>query len=320
MKRPHFIFPFLAACVCFVVLTMSCLAAPATAQAGDDPSKGNVVAKINDAANSNVGGSIISLTKEVTDHALGNAAIKTFGDAWKADKSGESASAVGNLLEKSANLKGASSILSAGGVIIDHVGYGSTAAGEIAEGKYAQGFITIADGLGKSVVSGIASATGASFGTLAGPAGTIAGGVAGGYAGSEAWDASVGKLTSAVKEGLGKQEDKRQYREMFGSKIVGRTPEKIHEDWLNYKKELEDKNRQAQLEIRKSNVPVATPPGKKLQEADCKMSCTKRYCECTCPPKVWKPNPECWENGDSSRRPMLCKHDGQSCPYFAPKK
>jgi hypothetical protein len=317
MKRLHIISPFLATCICFVGLAVSCLATPAFAQIVGTAG-GNAVTAINDGLNSNAGGSMISLTKEVTDHALGNAALKSFGDAWKANKGGESSAAVGNLLEKSANLKGASSILSTGGVLIDHAGYASTAAGEIAGGSYAQGFITIADGLGKSVVSGIASATGASFGSLGGPAGTIAGGVAGGYAGSEAWDASVGRLTSAVKEGLGKQEDKRQFREMSGPKMVGRTPEKIHEAWLEYNKELDDKK--IQLEIGKSNVPVATPPEKKLQEADCKMSCTKRYCECTCPPKVWKPNPECWENVDPSRRVKLCKHDGQSCPYFAPKK
>ena len=257
IKLRHFIFPFLAACS---YLTMSCLAAPAMAQNSANQSEGNAVTVINEGLNSNVGGSMISLTKEVTDQALGKSAIKSFGDAWKANKSGESSSAIGGLLEKSANLKDASNILNKGGVLIDHAGYTSTAAGEIAEGNYAQGFITIADGLGKSVVSGLASATGASFGTLAGPAGTIAGGVAGGYAGSEAWDESVGKLTAAIKAGLGEQEDKRQFREMSGPKMLGRTPEKIHEAWLNYKKELDDKKRQAQLEAGKNNVPVVKPP------------------------------------------------------------
>ena len=257
MKLRHFVFPFLAACTC---LTMSCLATPAMAQSAAKQSEGNAVTVINEGLNTNVGGSMISLTKEVTDQALGKSAIKSVGDAWKANKSGESSSTIGGFLEKSANLKDAGNILNKGGVLIDHAGYTSTAAGEIAEGNYAQGFITIADGLGKSVVSGLASATGASFGTLAGPAGTIAGGVAGGYAGSEAWDESVGKLTAAIKAGLGEQEDKRQFREMSGPKMLGRTPEKIHEAWLNYKKELDEKKRQAQLEAEKNNLPIAKPP------------------------------------------------------------
>jgi formylglycine-generating enzyme required for sulfatase activity len=267
MKRPHFIFPFLAACVCFVVLAMSCLTTPVAAQATDEPAKGNAVAVINDGLNSNEGGTMISLTKEVTDHALSNAAIASHGAAWQTNKMGGSSATVGGLLGGRDSLKSASNALGIGSTLIDHAGYTSTAAGEIAGGYYAQGFITIADGLGKSVVSGIASVTGASFGTLAGPAGTIAGGAVGGYAGSQAWDQSVGKLTSAIKTGLGRQDDKRQFREMSGPKMLGMTSEEIHEAWLKYKKELADKKNQEQLGIRKNNGPVAKSPAANLPVA-----------------------------------------------------
>lgn len=88
---------------------------------------------INEGLNTNAGRSMISLTKEVSDHALGKSAIKSVGDAWKANKSGESSSTVGGLLEKSANLKDTSNLLNKGGVLIDHAGYTSTAASEIPE-------------------------------------------------------------------------------------------------------------------------------------------------------------------------------------------
>lgn len=309
MKRQPTISSLLMALVCFIVLDVSCLTAPSGAQTADQTAQGDAMSKINDSLNSNPGGSMISLTKEVSDHALGKGAIKSFGDAWKANKSGASSSTVGGLLEKSANLKNASNMLNTGGVLIDHAGYASTAAGEISEGNYAQGFITIADGLGKSVVSGLASATGAGFGTLAGPAGTIAGGAAGGYAGNEAWDKTMGQITSSVKEGLGKQEDKRRYREMFGDKIVGRTPEKIHELWLSY--------RQEQLAGGISKKPVAAPPAVKPPAAgkvDGRWSCSTRGCICIFPPEPWK---SLCTPDETAKKVKQCKHDGRYCGTMA---
>ena len=260
MKPPHFIFPFFAAGVCCVALAMSCLTTPAAAQTADGPAEGNAVAVMNDGLNSNPGGTMVSLTNQITGDALNKSAIGLHDAAWKANKMGASSSTIGGLLERRDSLKNASSKLSTGGVLIDHAGYASTAAGEIAGGHYAQGFITIADGLGKSVVSGLAAATGASFGSLAGPAGTVVGGAAGGYAGSEAWDKSLGRLTSAIKTGLGQQDDKRVFREQSGPKMLGRTSEKIHEDWLNYKRELDDKKKQTVKEEEKKKIASTRTP------------------------------------------------------------
>ncbi|MDD5286439.1 MAG: hypothetical protein PHD54_11320 [Desulfuromonadaceae bacterium] len=263
MKPPYNnIFPFFATCVCSVVLAMSCLAAPDSAQA----TEGNAIAVINDGLNSNEGGTMISLTNQITSDLLDKSATGLHGAAWKGKKMGASSQSIGGLLEKSGGLKSASNILSTGGVLIDHAGYTSTAAGEIAGGNYTQGFITLADGLGKSVASGIGSAigagigavTGAGLGTVAGPAGTAYGGAAGGYAGGAAggyavgvaWDNSVAKLTSAIKSGLEKQDDKRQFREMSGPLMQGMTSEEIHEASLKHKKELNDKKIQDENRVK----------------------------------------------------------------------
>ena len=146
MKPPHSIFPFFAAGVCYAVLAISCLTTPAAAQTADGPAGGNAVAVINDRLNSNEGGTMVSLTNQITGDALNKSAIGLHDAAWKANKMGASSSTIGGLLERRDNLKNASSKLSIGGVFIDHVGYGSTAAGEIVGGRYMQGFMTIADG------------------------------------------------------------------------------------------------------------------------------------------------------------------------------
>jgi len=260
MKPPHSIFPFFAAGVCYAVLAISCLTTPAAAQTADGPAGGNAVAVINDRLNSNEGGTMVSLTNQITGDALNKSAIGLHDAAWKANKMGASSSTIGGLLERRDNLKNASSKLSIGGVFIDHVGYGSTAAGEIVGGRYMQGFMTIADGLGKAVVAGIATAAGAGLGSVAGPVGTAAGGAAGGYAGSQAWDNSVGKLISALKTGLGQQDDKRMFREGIGFRGIGRTPEKIHEDFLNHIKELEDKKKQTVKEEERKKIASTRTP------------------------------------------------------------
>ncbi len=218
-------------------------ATPIHAQAtSNDDANGNAIDTINDGLNSNEGGAVVSIIKDSTDHGLNAAAAARQGAAWRNFKMG--ASPAGHL-EIKGNLKSASGKLGVGGTLIDHTGYASTAAGEIAEGKYAQGFITIVDGFGKSVVSGIGAATGASFGSLVGPAGTIIGGTSGGYAGSQAWDASVGKLTAAMKAGLAKQEEKRQFRELAGPRMLGQTADKIHQNYQQYRKELDAKHQAA---------------------------------------------------------------------------
>jgi hypothetical protein len=244
MKRSHYISPFLAACVCLAVLAMSCLTTSAAAQTADNQAQGDALAVTHDVVTSNVGKSMIYVTKQVIGSALNDAAVQSFGAAWQANKMGGSSATIGGLLEQSANLKDASNILNTGNTVIGYAGFTSTAAGEIAGGSYMQGFITIANGLGKSVASGIASAAGASFGTLAGPAGTITGGAVGGFTGRQAWDETFGKLTSAIKTELGKQEDKRQFREMSGPLMRGMTSEEIHEASLKYKKELTNKKKE----------------------------------------------------------------------------
>lgn len=127
MKRPHFISPFLIVCVCYAILAMCCLTKPAGAQTADKLD--DVLTKVNEGLGTTAGGTALSTGKEIIDSALNKAAIKSVGDAWKANKSGASSSAVGSLLEKSANFKSASSTLGIGSTIIDHAGYGSTAAG-----------------------------------------------------------------------------------------------------------------------------------------------------------------------------------------------
>lgn len=266
MKPPYSIFQFLVVCV----LTMSLLTIP-TAQAAES----NAVEAINDAVNSNEGGTMVSLTNQIAGDVLDRSATDLHGAAWKGNKMGASSTATGSLLERRDSLKGASNILSTGGVLIDHAGYASTAAGEIAGGSYAQGFITIADGLGKSVVSGIGSAigatvgavTGSGLGSVVGPAGTIYGGAAGGYAGgaaggyaaSQVWDNSVAKLASAIKTGLDKQDDKRQFREQSGPLMLGMTSEEIHEKWIKYKKELDDKKKQAVKSVKEKEKEKVVP-------------------------------------------------------------
>jgi len=251
------------------VLLISCLLIAMPVDAAPDIAGSKVVADINEGLNSNEGGTMISIVKDTTDTALGNSAIAQNSAAWRSNKMGASSSTVGGHLEIRDGLKGASDILNKGGVLIDHAGYASTAAGEIAEGNYTQGFITIADGLGKSVVTGIASATGASFGSLLGPAGTVGGGAAAGYTAGWAWDKTFGRLNAAIKDGLGVQEDKARFRELAGPKMLGMTPEKIHENWLAYKKQLDEKKNLAAKEKEKKTVaPVAqTPKAKETQVA-----------------------------------------------------
>jgi len=257
MKRQRL--PFLAS-LCFVALA-TCLARPAVAQSADDSAKTSALDAVNDTVNSNEFGTMISGTKDATDQALNKAIAARQGAAWRGNKMGAASSSTAGHLQIRDSLKNASNQLNKGGVLIDHAGYASTAAGEIVEGNYAQGFITIADGLGKVVVSGIGAAAGASFGSLGGPVGTVAGGAAGNYVGSNIWDRTVGKWTGAMKVGLSNQEAKRQFREMAGPKMLGQTADKIHEAYAKYNKELDAKRRQS---LAKPPTPITTkgPVGK----------------------------------------------------------
>ncbi|MBF0465840.1 MAG: hypothetical protein HQK88_13310 [Nitrospirae bacterium] len=253
VKPVHFSFPFLFICVCYVTLAVSCLTSPAIAHA-----QGDAVNRINNFANGNVGGSMISLTREVTAHAVDSSSLAQHAAAWRADKMGASSATIASHLEIRDNLKGASNTLGFGGKLIDHAGYASTAAGEMAEGSYSQGFITIADGVGKWAVSTVASAAGGVLGTSLGPAGTIAGGAAAGYLASEAWDATAAKVTSGLKDWLGEREAKQQFKEMSTPKMQGMTAEQIHEKWLKYKE---------QLAAGKNTAPTAKPQAAKTDTA-----------------------------------------------------
>lgn len=203
------------------------VALPLAAQSAGD-GKTAAVSAINEGLNSNEGGTLVSVIKDTTDHGLNTVSLAHQGTAWRGNKLGASSSTVGGHLSARDGLKRASNLLNKGGVLIDHAGYASTAAGELMEGNYAQGFITIVDGMGKALVSGAGASIGGSFGSLAGPAGTIGGGAAGGYAGSNLWDATIGSKVGDLKKGLSEQEAKRQFRLMSGPKMLGQTADGIH--------------------------------------------------------------------------------------------
>ena len=153
MKRQRFLSWSFLACLCLAALAAG-LATPAAAQSTDDSAKASALDAVNEAANANEGGTMISGIKDTTDQGLNKVIAARQGAAWRGNKMGAAPSTTAGHLEAKGNLKNASSLLNKGGILIDHAGYASTAAGEIVEGNYAQGFITIADGLGKVVVSG----------------------------------------------------------------------------------------------------------------------------------------------------------------------
>ena len=217
-------------------------AAPGGAAGG---SGGSAVDKLNEQLNSNEGGTVISVTKDGVGAGLEGAAMGHHQAAWQGSKGGASSQTIGNHLEIRDGLKNAGKILDVGGKLIDHAGWSSTAAGEVAGGQYGQAVITTIDGLGKwgaQAVGGIlGGAAGGAAGTaVGGPAGTAAGAYVGSTGGSYAagaiWDATAGKLTSAIKDKLTDQQTKNQITSQWGPKIpAGSTPESIHAAWLDWK-------------------------------------------------------------------------------------
>lgn len=213
---------------------------------------------INEGLNSNEGGTIIGITKDTLDHGLNTAAGGHHQAAWQGSKMGASSQTIGDHLGSKGDLKNASGKLGTGAVLIDHVGYTSTAAGEVAGGRWGQAVITVIDGVGKWASTGVGATIGGALGSAGGPAGTIVGGAAGGYTGSTFWDKTGGKLTTVIKDNLSKQEDKKTYGEMFGPKIpAGKTPEQIHQE---YKEFMDKRNKQKQQgdnpEANKAGDPV----------------------------------------------------------------
>ena len=255
MKTPPLSFPSNPSCV--LLLCMALVAGSAAGQsmlspaeppqdASDSSGDGVTAQAVSDALTSNEGGTALGLTKEAADHSLNTAASGHQQAAWRGSKGGASSQTIGDHLGNKSALKNASGILGKGAAVIDHAGYISTAAGEIAGGRYGQAVITSIDGLGKVATSFVGATLGGALGTFAGgPAGTIAGGAAGGYAGSKIWDATGAKLTKVIKDNLSDQEDKNSFNEMAGANIpAGKTPEQIHMDSLIYKANLKNQNQQ----------------------------------------------------------------------------
>ncbi|MEI8243919.1 MAG: hypothetical protein WCI17_11670 [bacterium] len=217
-------------------------AAPGSAAGG---SGGSAVDKLNEHLNSNEGGTVISVTKDGVGAGLEGAAMGHHQAAWQGSKGGASSQTIGNHLEVRDGLKNAGKILDVGGKLIDHAGWSSTAAGEVAGGQYGQAVITTIDGLGKwgaQLVGGVlGGAAGGAAGTaVGGPAGTAAGAYVGSTGGSYAagaiWDATLGKLTGAIKEKITDKQTMNQITSQWGPKIpAGSTPESIHAAWLEWK-------------------------------------------------------------------------------------
>lgn len=242
--------------VLFPLILLAAAGSPLGAQAAND-GKTAAVNAINDGLNSNEGGTLVTVIKDTTDHGLNTASLAHQGTAWRGDKLGASSSTVGGHLAIRDNLKNASNLLNKGGILIDHAGYTSTAAGELVEGQYAQGFITILDGVGKWLVSGAGASIGASVGSLAGPAGTISGGAAGGYAGSNAWDSTIGSKVAELKKGLAEMEAKRQFRALSGPKMLGQTADGIHATYAKY---LQGQEARQRLRLATAAAKETPPP------------------------------------------------------------
>lgn len=253
MKIASFPLQFNILCVFILIHTLAVgtasaqvLVSPAAPPGGKSGTGGSsAMDSINEGLNSNEGGTVISVTKDTLDHGLNTAASGHHQAAWQGNKGGASSKTIGDHLGNKGNLKNASGTLGKGATVIDHAGYTSTAAGEVAGGRWGQAVITVIDGVGKAATSFVGGTIGGALGSAGGPAGTIAGGAAGAYAGSSLWDATGAKLTKTIKDNLGKQEDKKSFGEMAGPKIpAGKTPEQIHQDWLNHKANLDKKNQE----------------------------------------------------------------------------
>jgi hypothetical protein len=176
-------------------------------------------------------------------------------------------------------------IIERAGPALDHAGWLSTAAGEVSTGRFSQGLFTAMNGITKVAVTGIASAVGASFGSVGGPAGTVAGGVSAGYASSQAYDAYVGEHFNTIKENLGKREDAAQMRALASDKMdLGSDPEKklaeTHAKYLEFVKARNEKEKAETAEAEKKRATDALAAEKAKQEAEkAKQEAAKKLAE-----------------------------------------
>ena len=221
MKNLHIPPRFRPLRLCFVALALV-VVTPTAIHAGDTITVENA----NKAANSDVGSTILGIGKDALQKKTGenitradNAARWGKLDPTTTEKSLEAA----DELLKTA--KKVDKVMKVTGVLIDNAGGLSTAAGELAEGRYKRGFLTIIDTIGKSVCSTAGGTALGTAGTTLGPAGTAAGAAAGGYWGGKLWDNSVGAVINQMKNTGDKEEDDANER---GLSKTGETEAEIH--------------------------------------------------------------------------------------------
>jgi hypothetical protein len=225
--------------LCFLLLALSLSARADYFNFKGDPTKDNPM-------DSNEGGTAVGTTLGLAKAALEHGAMK---ENWKTWVNFEGTSATGEKLLPPGGVMGsAAKILDKAGPVIDHAGWMSTTAGEVAEGHFTQGLLTAMNGIAKSAATGIASTIGASVGSLGGPAGTVAGGAAAGYAASTAWDATIGDDFEKMKKDLGRKEDAAQIRGLASDKMdLGSDPDKTlaetHAKYLAFIQARKDKEK-----------------------------------------------------------------------------
>lgn len=228
-----------------------------------DPSRNNP-------ADSNEGGAVVSVTFGGVQAGLTKSAGEAQASAWRTFKGGGSSSSIGQQLAIRDALKNGANLIEKAGPLVDHLPWASTAAGEVANGNYGQGFFTAMNGITKAAITGIASTVGASFGSLGGPAGTVAGGVGAGYASATLYDATAGKLFETIKTNLGKREDAAQIKGLASDKMnLGSDPDKtLAETHARYQEFVKARQEKEKAEAEgKAAAAQAAAEAKKLAEA-----------------------------------------------------